>query len=83
MLMLMMRSDDSGDDSSDDGAADDVGVDALMLVLGQFCWRTQAVLSFAWVDDAGAGDGSGFDADDAGCGFHDKAGFDADDVYWL
>ena len=34
MLMLMMRSDDSGDDSSDDGAADDVGVDALMLVLG-------------------------------------------------
>ena len=37
----------------------------------------------AWVDDAGAGDGAGFDADDADCGFHDKAGFDTDDVYWL
>ena len=34
MLMLMMPSDDSVDDSGDDGAADDVGVDALMLVLG-------------------------------------------------
>ena len=34
MLMLMMRSDDSGDDPGDDGAADGVGVDALMLVLG-------------------------------------------------
>ena len=33
MLMLMMRSDDSGDDPGDDGAADGVGVDALMLVL--------------------------------------------------
>ena len=37
MLMLMMRSDNSGDDSGDDsgadGAADGVGVDALMLVL--------------------------------------------------